>query len=178
MAVRLRLTRVGKKKQPTYRIVAADARSPRDGKYLEIVGTYDPRREPSAITVDNEKAIEWLKKGAPAVRARREAAQGLRRLGRVPGIEGLEVSDDAAEPTPAHASAVLEHIAKSLVESPEGVRVEVVDGSPRQQLNLYVADGDMGRIIGKRGRMASAIRTVTRAAAARDGVEIDVEFVD
>ena len=64
MAVRLRLTRVGKKKQPTYRIVAADARSPRDGKYLEIVGTYDPRREPSAITVDNEKAIEWLKKGA------------------------------------------------------------------------------------------------------------------
>jgi len=64
VAVRLRLTRVGKKKQPTYRIVAADARSPRDGKYLEIVGTYDPRREPSAITMDNEKAIEWLKKGA------------------------------------------------------------------------------------------------------------------
>ncbi len=64
MAVRLRLTRVGKKKQPTYRIVAADARSPRDGKYLEIVGTYDPRREPSAITVDNDKAIEWLRKGA------------------------------------------------------------------------------------------------------------------
>jgi predicted RNA-binding protein YlqC (UPF0109 family) len=80
--------------------------------------------------------------------------------------------------TPAHASAVLEHIAKSLVEEPDGVRVEVVDGAQRAQLNLYVADGDMGRIIGKRGRMASAIRTVTRAAAARDGVEIDVEFVD
>lgn len=64
MAVRLRLTRVGKKKQPTYRIVAADARSPRDGRYLEIVGTYDPRREPSAITVDNDKAVEWLLKGA------------------------------------------------------------------------------------------------------------------
>ncbi len=64
MAVRLRLTRVGKKKQPTYRIVAADARAPRDGKYLEIVGTYDPRREPSAVTVDNEKAVNWLRKGA------------------------------------------------------------------------------------------------------------------
>ncbi len=85
-------------------------------------------------------------------------------------------SSDTA--TPEHASAVLEHIAKSLVEQPEGVRVEVVDGTNRAQLNLYVADGDMGRIIGKRGRMASAIRTVTRAAAARDGVEIDVEFVD
>ena len=64
MAVRLRLTRVGKKKQPTYRIVAADSRFARDGRYLEIVGTYDPRREPSAITVDNEKAIAWLRNGA------------------------------------------------------------------------------------------------------------------
>ncbi len=90
--------------------------------------------------------------------------------------DAVATSDDA--PTPAHASAVLEHIAKSLVEEPDGVRVEVVDGAQRAQLNLYVADGDMGRIIGKRGRMASAIRTVTRAAAARDGVEIDVEFVD
>lgn len=64
MAVRLRLMRMGKKKQPTYRIVAADSRSPRDGRYIEIVGTYDPRREPSVVTVDNEKAIEWLGKGA------------------------------------------------------------------------------------------------------------------
>ena len=72
MAVRLRLTRVGKKKQPTYRIVAADSRAPRDGKYLEIVGTYDPRREPSAITVDSEKAISWLHKGAlPSERVRK-----------------------------------------------------------------------------------------------------------
>ncbi len=64
MAVRLRLTRVGKKKQPAYRIVAADSRSPRDGRFIEIVGTYDPRREPSAVTVDNEKALAWLRKGA------------------------------------------------------------------------------------------------------------------
>ena len=83
MAVRLRLTRVGKKKQPTYRIVAADSRSPRDGKYLEIVGTYDPRREPSAITVDNEKAVELAPEGRAALRACREAAEGLRRMGRV-----------------------------------------------------------------------------------------------
>jgi small subunit ribosomal protein S16 len=72
VAVRLRLTRVGKKKQPTYRIVAADARAPRDGKYLEIVGTYDPRREPSAITIDNDKAVSWLQKGAqPSERVRK-----------------------------------------------------------------------------------------------------------
>ena len=64
MAVRLRLMRMGKKKQPTYRIVAADARSPRDGRFIEIVGTYDPRREPSAIQVDNAKAVAWLTNGA------------------------------------------------------------------------------------------------------------------
>ncbi|MFM7062134.1 MAG: KH domain-containing protein [Actinomycetes bacterium] len=79
---------------------------------------------------------------------------------------------------PEHACAVLEHIARSLVEQPDGVSVEVVDLDGRSQLNLHVADGDMGRVIGKRGRMASAIRTVTRAAAARDGVEVDIEFVD
>lgn len=64
MAVRLRLTRVGKKKQPTYRIVAADSRSPRDGRFIEIVGTYDPRRDPSVISIDEEKAVKWLSHGA------------------------------------------------------------------------------------------------------------------
>lgn len=62
--VKLRLMRMGKKKQPTYRIVAADSRSPRDGRFIEIIGTYDPRQEPSAIAVDNDRAIEWLRKGA------------------------------------------------------------------------------------------------------------------
>jgi len=64
VAVRLRLTRKGKKKQPTYRIVAADSRSPRDGRFIEIVGFYDPRPDPSVIRVDNEKALRWLKNGA------------------------------------------------------------------------------------------------------------------
>lgn len=64
MAVKLRLMRMGKKKQPTYRVVAADGRSPRDGRFIEIVGSYDPRREPSAITIDNEKAVRWLRNGA------------------------------------------------------------------------------------------------------------------
>ncbi|MBL8776181.1 MAG: 30S ribosomal protein S16 [Acidimicrobiales bacterium] len=64
MAVKLRLMRMGKKKQPTYRIVAADSRSPRNGRFIEIVGTYDPRPDPSDITIDNEKAVSWLRKGA------------------------------------------------------------------------------------------------------------------
>jgi small subunit ribosomal protein S16 len=64
MAVKLRLTRIGKKKQPQYRIVAADSRSPRDGRFIEIVGHYNPRQEPSTLTVDNEKAVKWLSQGA------------------------------------------------------------------------------------------------------------------
>jgi len=62
--VKLRLMRMGKKKQPTYRIVAADARSPRNGRFIEIMGHYDPRRDPSVIVVDNDKAVAWLEKGA------------------------------------------------------------------------------------------------------------------
>ena len=64
MAVKLRLMRMGKMKQPTYRVVAADSRSPRDGRFIEIVGTYEPRQEPSRIVIDNAKALDWLRKGA------------------------------------------------------------------------------------------------------------------
>jgi small subunit ribosomal protein S16 len=55
---------MGKKKQPTYRVVAADARSPRNGRFIEIVGTYQPRQDPSVIEIDNDKAVHWLKNGA------------------------------------------------------------------------------------------------------------------
>ena len=64
MAVKLRLTRVGSKKNPIYRVVAADSRSPRDGKFIEIVGRYNPQTEPSLIEVDEEKARKWLSNGA------------------------------------------------------------------------------------------------------------------
>jgi small subunit ribosomal protein S16 len=56
--------RMGKTKQPTYRVVAADSRSPRDGRFIEIVGTYEPRQDPSRVVIDNDKAVDWLRKGA------------------------------------------------------------------------------------------------------------------
>ena len=64
MAVVLRMTRRGAKKKPIYRIVAADSRSPRDGKFLEMVGTYDPLKSENNIKVDTEKVTSWIKKGA------------------------------------------------------------------------------------------------------------------
>lgn len=64
MAVRIRLTRMGRHKRPFYRIVVADSEAPRDGKFIEILGTYDPLGAETKIQVKEEKAIHWLKKGA------------------------------------------------------------------------------------------------------------------
>lgn len=64
MAVKLRLVRTGKKKQPTYRLVAADSRFPRNGRFIEILGTYEPRHDPSVINFDNDRAVHWLRHGA------------------------------------------------------------------------------------------------------------------
>jgi predicted RNA-binding protein YlqC (UPF0109 family) len=80
----------------------------------------------------------------------------------------------------ATASAVLEYLARSIVEDPDSVVVDVNERGRGggMSLEVRVAPGDMGRVIGKRGRVANAIRTIVRAAAARDGVEADVEFED
>jgi small subunit ribosomal protein S16 len=64
LAVRMRLTRVGSKKNPVFRVVVADSRSPRDGKFIEIVGRYNPQQDPSLIEFDEEKVKDWLSKGA------------------------------------------------------------------------------------------------------------------
>ena len=64
MAVKIRLTRLGSKKAPFYRVVVADSRSPRDGKFIDILGTYNPLTNPAEIKIDNEKAKEWIKNGA------------------------------------------------------------------------------------------------------------------
>ena len=64
MAVKLRLARVGSKKNPIYRVVAADSRSPRDGRFIEIVGRYNPQTDPSTIELDEAKVKDWLSKGA------------------------------------------------------------------------------------------------------------------
>jgi small subunit ribosomal protein S16 len=66
MAVRIRLSRKGKKKKPFYRIVAADSEAPRDGKFLDILGIYDPMKDPAHIKINEEKVNRWLKRGAKA----------------------------------------------------------------------------------------------------------------
>ena len=85
------------------------------------------------------------------------------------------MSETTSAPT---AVAVITHIVKSIVDDPDAVRVEEVTGEGKHRIDVRVGDGDLGRVIGRRGRTAASIRTVTRAAASKDGVELDIEFLD
>jgi small subunit ribosomal protein S16 len=90
MAVKIRLMRMGAKKAPLYRVVVADSRSPRDGRFLENLGTYQPRSEPSLVQIDTEKAAAWLAKGA-------QPTEAVARLLTIAGVEGLAERRQAAK---------------------------------------------------------------------------------
>jgi small subunit ribosomal protein S16 len=79
MAAKIRLARVGSKKNPIYRVVVADSRSPRDGKFIEIVGRYNPQTQPSIIEIDEAKVKDWISKGA-------QPTDSVRRLMKAQGI--------------------------------------------------------------------------------------------
>jgi small subunit ribosomal protein S16 len=90
MAVKIRLMRMGAKKAPHYRVVVADSRSPRDGRFLENLGTYQPRSDPSLVEIDTEKAAAWLAKGA-------QPTEAVARLLAIAGVEGLAERKQAAK---------------------------------------------------------------------------------
>lgn len=96
------------------------------------------------------------------------------------GPAALEVEEDyrGNRVEGGTARSVLEHVARSIVDDPDGVSIEVAETHAGVRLSLHVAQGDMGRIIGRRGRTAQALRTLVRAAAARDGQEASVDIVD
>lgn len=97
------------------------------------------------------------------------------------GPDGNQLTEDDADGNRlvgATPRTVLEYLAKSIVEDPEAVVVEASEGRGSISLSLHVAPSDMGRVIGRRGRVAQAIRTVVRAAGAREGVETEVDIVD
>lgn len=93
-------------------------------------------------------------------------------------IDGNAIDADPNTIPAGHARSVLEYLVRAVVDDPDSVEVEVDEGGRRTTLNVTVGEGDMGRVIGKRGRVATSIRTVTRAAAVRDGIEVDIEFLD
>jgi small subunit ribosomal protein S16 len=122
MAVKIRLTRKGKKKQPTYRVVVADSRSPRDGRYIEQIGRYDPRQEPSVVVIDNERATFWLERGAQpsdAVRKLLEISGALDARAAKPKPitdERIHVVGEEAQLEAAEEDAVVEAVVEEAVE--------------------------------------------------------------
>jgi predicted RNA-binding protein YlqC (UPF0109 family) len=88
-----------------------------------------------------------------------------------------DATEDVAEPAPT-AISVLDLLVTSLVDDPDAVRIDPIEQRGKIRLEVRVGPDDMGRVIGKRGRVANAIRTVVRAAAVRDGVDVDIEFED
>jgi small subunit ribosomal protein S16 len=119
MAVKIRLTRLGKKKQPTYRVVVMDSRKQRDGKYIEQLGFYDPKQDPSVVEINNERALYWLRTGAQPT----ERAQKLLEISgawtqfRVAKGDIHTIGGDEPEAAPA----------PKVVEVEETVEVEVAD---------------------------------------------------
>jgi small subunit ribosomal protein S16 len=132
MAVKIRLTRLGKKKQPTYRVVVMDSRKPRDGKYIEQLGFYDPRQSPSLIEINNERALHWLHIGAQPT----ERAQKLLEISgawtqfRVSRGDIHTIGSDDAQDAPAPKDDVDE--AEEAVENAEVVETEEAVEAPEE----------------------------------------------
>ncbi len=163
MAVKIRLRRVGAKKAPFYRVVVADSRFPRDGRFIEEIGTYDPNKEPSEVKIDAEKAKQWIANGAQPTDTVRGPAEEVQR----------SVSREGC----THAGAVAGSCPRS--RGGQGRRQGYGGRAPRAGTIVYhlsVAEGDMGRVIGKQGRIAKAIRVVMRAAAVRVDEKVLVEI--
>ena len=273
VAVKIRLMRVGKKKQPTYRVVVADGRSPRDGRFIEIIGHYGPRQEPSASTIDDERSLGWLRKGAqpteqvqkllvgagvweryeserkresprheahrarprprarpaedtakaearrrprrPTADGRGRGGRGRRRRGRAPtrrprkprgrGRAGRatrratrrpserrrradddELDDDFEDEVGgegnrivgARAKAVVEHVTREHRRRARRDRGRRRGAARRGLAARARRPDDMGRLIGRRGRVIQALRQVTRAAGAAEGVKATVDVVE
>ncbi len=131
MPVKLRLVRMGKKKQPTYRLVAADSRSPRDGRFLEVLGTYEPRGASRAapetvLKVNNDRAVQWLHQGAqPTERVEKLLkASGAWATFKGDGETTPQAAVPAAEAAPARATPAEPEPERAEPESAESVSAE------------------------------------------------------
>ena len=162
--VKIRLRRMGAKKAPFYRIIVADARSPRDGRCIEEIGVYNPLTEPATLSVDAEKAQNWIKNGA-------QPTDTVRGLLKKAGVLKNPLRRIAMK-------ELLLYMAKNLVDNPEEVSVTETQNEEGIVLQLRVAPGDMGKVIGRQGRIAKEIRAIVKAVAQRTGEKVSVDIVD
>ena len=137
MAVKIRLKRMGSKKKPFYRIVVADSRAPRDGKFIEEIGYYNPLTESKEIKVDAEKVNAWIKNGA--------------------------------KPTDT-----VNRLFKN--DNPENLVITTEEDGELLKIFIKADENDIGKIIGKQGKIAKAIRTIVRSSAMKLGKKVIIEI--
>ena len=257
MATKIKLMRLGKMREPHYRIVVADARTKRDGRSIETIGEYHPKNDPSVIKVDGERAAYWLGVGAQPTEAvaailkvtgdwqkfkgepapppmkvaapkadklravQRRAGRGLGRA-RGRGDHAAQARRRRAAPRPPQSpqpkpaaphrqpscrrsrhrqgrradaprptrrqqrtsrrradvlEEALEHLVRGIVDHPDDVRVDMVDNRRGQRLEVRVHPEDLGRVIGRNGRTAKALRQVVNGVGGK-GIRVDVVDVD
>jgi len=126
--VKIRLRRTGKKKQPSYRVVVADSRAPRDGRFIEIIGFYDPRTEPLTVQIKEDRALYWLSQGAQFTDA---VARLLKKQGTLDRFARLKEGEDL-EALLAEAAAE-EVVAEGVVEEVAAEEVAPVEESPVEE---------------------------------------------
>ena len=154
----IRLRRAGSKKRPFFRVVVTDSRAARDSSFVEVLGHYNPRTTPETLKLDRERVEYWVKRGAQAsdtVRTlidRESGAGSVRRAGRRRAV--------------SRASAVVEAVARGLADKPDSVRVTEREARGQVFIELTMAPGDMGRVIGRQGRTAQAVRTLANVRGA------------
>ncbi len=139
--VKIRLRRVGAKRQPYFRVVVADTRSPRDGRFIEIIGNYDPRQDPPAFTLKEDRAIYWLQQGAQTSDAVARMLDKLGTLGKLARVRaGEAVADVLAEavegvavtpPEPSLPEEIEEAVPEATAEPVSVVSLEELGLSPR-----------------------------------------------
>ena len=138
--VKIRLMRVGKRKQPSYRVVVADARSPRDGRIIEAIGHYQPRQDPSVVEIDNERALYWLRSGA-------QASDSVRQLLRISGAWS-EFSGEAplSGPPPVRVKATpAASVTEAADETDDGEGIEAtseVSAAPEEETPANESPGN------------------------------------
>ena len=165
--VKIRLARHGAKKRPYYRIVVADARCPRDGKFIDDIGRYNPLTEPAMIKIDLRSATSgWPTALSPPTRlppsSRSSASRRKLMAAQTEEIAGL-----------------VESVIRPLIDNPDDL---VIDARETEDGSIFVEvrvnEEDAGKVIGRQGRVIKAIRTLARAAASSTNTHVDVELLD
>ena len=140
--LRIRLRRVGKKGKPSYRIVVAEAKAPRDGAYVEWIGNYDPMADPPAISLKRDRAVQWLSQGAQPSDAVRRILDRDGILVRTPKFRAQPGVSEAPAGTPAPTVTITRAPAPATVEAPPEVAEETVGEESAEEVIEQEASGD------------------------------------